>query len=138
MSPDIPPAPKSWLADPLVQAFEHATVDPDAFHHREHLYIAWCYLRSMPLEEAVPRYVHHLRRLAAALGAPQKFHATMTWAYLVLLDDAMRTTPSSTFDALMAARPEFLRHESGVLSAHYDRAQLDSAEARARFVLPKR
>jgi hypothetical protein len=30
------------LTDPLVQAFEQATLDPTAFHHREHLYVAWC------------------------------------------------------------------------------------------------
>jgi hypothetical protein len=124
--------------DPLVDAFERATIDPTAFHHREHLYVAWCYLRALPLEEALARYVHHLRILAAALGAPQKFHATMTWAYVVLLDAAMRRAPHATFDELLSDNPALLDHRNGALYDHYARAELESDEARTRFVLPRR
>jgi len=126
------------LTDPLVQAFERAAVDPAAFHHREHLYVAWCYLQALPLEEALARYVRHLRQLTVAIGAPDKFHATMTWAYVVLLDEAMRGSPDATFDELLAANPALLDRRAGALHAHYDGAQLDSDEARRRFVLPRR
>lgn len=126
------------LTDPLVQAFESATIDPAAFHHREHLYVAWCYLRALPLEEALARYVSHLRRLAIALGTPAKFHATMTWAYMVLLHEAMDRSPGSSFDDLLADNRTLLDRDKGALYAHYDRAQLDSEEARRRFVLPRR
>jgi hypothetical protein len=126
------------LTDPLVVAFETATVDPSRFHHREHLYVAWHYLRVLPLEEALARYVRHLRQLVVALGAPGKFHATMTWAYVVLLHDAMERTPGTTFDELLALHPAILDHRGGALAAHYEAAQLDSDEARRRFVLPRR
>jgi hypothetical protein len=126
------------LSDPLVQAFEAATLDPAAFHHREHLYVAWCYLRALPLEEALARYVRHLRRLAVALGVAHKFHATVTWAYVVLLHAAMDRSPGATFDQLLAAHPALLDHRTGALHDHYDRAQLDSDDARRYFVLPRR
>jgi hypothetical protein len=126
------------MTDPLVQAFERAAIDPTKFHHREHLYVAWCYLRALPLEDALARYVHHLRRLANALGVPQKFHATMTWAYVVLLHDAMERSPGASFDELVAMNPAILDHRGGALYAYYDRAQLDADEARRRFVLPRR
>jgi hypothetical protein len=126
------------LTDPAVRAFEDATVDPAAFHHREHLYVAWCYLRALPLEEALARYVRHLRQLAAAKGAPHKFHATMTWGYVVLLHAAMDQTPDATFDQLLAANPALADHRSGALYAYYDREQLDSHAARRCFVLPRR
>jgi hypothetical protein len=126
------------LNDPLVQAFERTTIDPTAFHHREHLYVAWCYLRALPLEEALARYVHHLRQLAIALRAPEKFHTTMTWAYVVLVFDAMDRSPGASFDELLARNPTLLDHRAGALYAHYDREQLDSDEARRRFVLPRR
>lgn len=125
-------------SDALVQAFERATLDPTRFRHREHLHVAWCYLRAMPLEDALGRYVHYLRKLTAALGVPGKFHATMTWAYLILLDEALQRSPDATFDELLAAHPALLDHRAGALHAHYDRAQLDSEEARRRFVLPRR
>jgi hypothetical protein len=41
--------------DPAVEAFESACVDPQQFHHRDHLYVAWQYLRAMPLEDALAR-----------------------------------------------------------------------------------
>jgi hypothetical protein len=126
------------MTDPLVQAFERAAIDPTQFHHREHLYVAWCYLRALPLEDALARYVHHLRRLANALGVPQKFHATITWAYVLLLHDAMERAPGASFDELLAMTPAILDHRAGALYAYYDRAQLDAAEARRRFVLPRR
>jgi hypothetical protein len=128
----------TMTTDPLVDAFEHATIDPTAFHHREHLYVAWCYLRALPLEDALARYVHHLRRLTVSLGAPQKFHATITWAYVVMLDAAMQRSPDADFDALLAENPSLLDHRNGALYAHYDRTELDAEEARLRFVLPRR
>jgi hypothetical protein len=126
------------LDDPLLRAFESATVDPTAFRHREHLHVAWCYLRALPLEDALARYVHHLRRLVAVLGVPGKYHATMTWAYVVLLHDAMVRSPEADLDVLLAANPGLLDHRRGALYDHYDRAQLESDEARHRFVLPRR
>lgn len=126
------------LTDALVRAFEDRTVDPKAFGHRQHLYVAWCYLRALPLEDAIARYIEHLRRLAASHGAPEKYHATITWAYLVALHDAMAEQPGLNFDRLLRARPELLDHENGVLAAHYDPEELASARARQRFVLPRR
>ena len=124
--------------DSLVETFERGTVDPAAFGHREHLYVAWWYLRALPPEEALARYVRHLRSLTTALGAPEKFHATITWAYVALLHDAMSRAPDASFDELLEANPSLLDHRAGALFAHYSRAQLDSEEARRRFVLPRR
>lgn len=126
------------LTDALVRAFEDRTVDPTAFGHRQHLYVAWCYLRALPLEEAIARYVAHLRRLVASVGAPEKYHATITWAYLVALHDAMAEHPALDFDDLLRVCPGLLDHENGVLAAHYDPEELASARARHRFVLPRR
>jgi hypothetical protein len=132
------------LDDALVQAFEAATLDPTKFHHREHLWVAWCYLRALPLADALARYERHLRQLTVALGVREKFHATITWGYVLLLDDAMHHSPDASpaanpdlgFDALLARHPELLGREA--LDSWYEPAQLASAEARARFVLPRR
>jgi hypothetical protein len=72
------------------------------------------------------------------LGVPKKFHATMTWAYLILLDEAMHRSPGANFDDVLAQNPALLDHRSGALYAYYDREQLDSEDARQRFVLPSR
>jgi hypothetical protein len=124
------------IDDPVVRAFESAVLPEGGFGHRQHLYVAHCYLRELPLEEALARYVRHLRRLAAALGAPDKYHATMTWAYLVTLHDAMADAPGASFDELVAARPELLGKD--LLLGHYDPSELAAPRARSHFVLPRR
>lgn len=123
------------LDDPLVRAFEAAAIDPERFGHREHLYVAWCYLRELSLEETLVRYVTHLRRLTIALGVPEKYHATITWAYLVLLHGAMRDDES--FQELLERHPSLLDHKKGMLSQYYSMSELDSPIARERFVLPR-
>jgi hypothetical protein len=128
----------SPLNDPLVQAFEATRIDAATFRHREHLYVAWCYLRAFPFEDAAARYVRHLRRLTVTLGVPEKFHATITWAYLALMSEAMEHSPGSGFDELMTRNPSLLDHRTGAITALYDRSLLESAEARRRFILPRR
>jgi hypothetical protein len=125
------------LTDPLVLAFETQSVDPAAFRHREHVYVAWCYLRALPPEDALARYVGNLRKLTAALGVPHKFHATMTWAYVILIHEAMQGGADETFDALCARRPDLLDHAAGAIHRHYRADELASDAARARFVLPR-
>jgi hypothetical protein len=124
------------LDDPALVAFEQGTLEPASFRHRDHLYVAWCYLRALPLEEVVPRYTRGLRALAIRAGAASKYHATMTWAFLAVLDDAMKTSAAVTFHELVSERPDLLDRRA--LERFYSRAELESPRARERFVLPSR
>ena len=125
----------SHLQDEWVVAFERATLDPARFDHRAHLYVAWCYLKELPLEQAVPRYVQHLQKLTRALNVPHKYHATITWAYLILLNDLMQA--DETFDALLERHPSLLDARSALRDCYDDR-ELFSDRARHHFVLPRR
>jgi len=82
----------------------------------------------MPLEQAVPRYVRHLRKLTQMLGVPDKYHATLTWAYLIVLNDAMQ--PHEAFEALVQRRPELLDARAALRDSYDDR-ELFSDRARA-------
>lgn len=124
--------------DPVVEAFERGEVR-SPFDHREHLRVAWGYLRAMRLEEALARFTAALQRVAAAKGVPGKYHATMTWGFLLALHEAMEETgPADDLEALLRARPDLLDHRTGVLLGHWTPEELGSPRARARFVLPRR
>lgn len=129
----------SWLEDPLVVAFENASVDPAVFDHRAHVFVAWCYLKELSLEQALPRYVEHLQKLTRKLGVPQKYHATLTWAYMVLLHDLMHEPSAAALDfaALMFRHPNVLNPRVA-LSDYYDERELSSDRARHHFILPPR
>src|SRR4051812_4472939 len=109
------------IDDPLVRAFEDCTLEPARFRHREHVYVAYCYLRALPFEDAAPRFVRNLRRFAAAHGARDKFHATVTWAWLAIIAEAAALQPAGEgFDALLAAHPALLAHDvPAALAAYY-------------------
>ena len=122
--------------DDLVARFEACTLPPWAFGHREHLLVAFCYLRTSTFEEAAPRFVRNLKRFAARHGAEGKYHATVTWALLSLLAEAIDANPSLSFEALLAARPDLLAARD-TLAALYGRAVLESDRARRVPLLPR-
>lgn len=123
-------------SDDLVARFEACTLPTWAFGHREHLFVAFTYLRSAPFEEAAPRFVRNLKRFAARHGASTKYHATVTWALLMLVAEAIDACPTADFDALLAARPELLDARA-TLRARYDREVLESERARRVPLLPR-
>lgn len=124
------------LDDPFVVAFERCELRPAQFGHREHLYVAFCYLRALSLEQAIARYAVGIQRLAASFGVADKYHATITWVYLVALDAAMHEHPELGFDDLLERRPDLRARD--LPARWYDADELTSAEARVRFVLPRR
>ena len=69
----------------LVQRFETTELPAGQFTHAAHVRVAWWYLRHAPLPEALNRFTTALQRYAASLGAPDKYHETITVAYMVLI-----------------------------------------------------
>ena len=74
--------------------FEAGTIEANAFDHEAHVYMAWLMLDSCELPEAIHRYDAALRQLTSRLGVPEKYHATITWLFLVLINQ--RRTPDQT------------------------------------------
>jgi hypothetical protein len=122
----------------FVDAFRTATLGNEAFHHRDHVRMAWLYVRCHGLEAAVTRFTDDLRAFADAKGVPGLYHATITVAYLSLVAERQRTTPGSTWAAFAEAHPDLLRWKPSVIDDYYSPERLWSAEARAQFVLPDR
>lgn len=76
------------------------------FTHRDHVEVAWRLLQVVPLEQAVAVFCDRLRTIATAAGVPEKFDATMTWGYLVLIDE--RRIPDETFDEFAGRNTDLL------------------------------
>src|SRR3954465_2071352 len=74
--------------EPFVRAFERGEVPPSAFDHRSHLRVAWVYLReAASRDEALARIRTQIQRFAAAAGKSQKYHETITIAWMILRDE---------------------------------------------------
>jgi len=129
---------EQWaLADDetFLAAVEEAAWPGECFGHREHVRLAWMYLRRHGLEAGSARIRDTIQRYATALGAPGKYHETLTWAWCVYVDHALRgPSRCETFPAFLEANPELL--DSRLLARHYQRETLDAPEARRERMAP--
>src|SRR5438309_8436605 len=123
----------------FVDAFEAAELPEELFRHRDHVRLAWIYLRRLTPAAALTRFADGLRRYAASIGKAGLYHETITWAYLLLIHERMqRSGPEATFDAFAAAHPDLLSWRPSVLDGLYRKETLDSDLARRTFLLPDR
>lgn len=120
----------------FVQSFEDASLPAGSFHHRDHVYLAWLYLRRHPALEALTRFAEGLKRFAAAQGHPGLYHETITWAFLFLIRERM--AGEETWEEFAAKNPDLLTWKPSVLDRYYEQETLSSDRARRIFVLPDR
>jgi len=122
----------------LIEAFENGVVRTDGFHHRDHVHLVWAYLRTMPLLEALRRFTEALRRFAARAGKPGLYHETITFAYVILVNERMQRTPGVSWDEFCRLHPDLLSWHPSILECDYRPETLGSELARRVFLLPDR
>jgi hypothetical protein len=120
----------------LLTAFESRQMDNRKFSHREHMMVAWEMLNRYEFTDAVARYGAGIRELAAAAGAPDKYNATITIAFLSLVAERIHSQSRDSFAAFAAANPDLMTKEA--VTRFYSEDRLNSSMARAGFMLPDR
>jgi hypothetical protein len=119
----------NYSDDEFISAVESCTID--SFHHSDHIRLAWLYCERFGLPEASRRIVETIQRFAAHAGQSDKYHHTMTLAWIRIVDAAQRAGPPS-----LAAHPGLL--DKAALSAYYSPETLSTAQARTTWVQPDR
>lgn len=120
----------------FVRAFEACELPPEEFHHRDHIRLALIYCRESG-PAAAGRIAASIRRYAAHLGKSEKYHETITQAWMHLVDRAVRSSPSASgFDEIVMRFPDLL--DQNYLAEFYSQATLATPEARNGFVPPDR
>ena len=124
-----------WSDEHFLRAFEDLSFPAEIFHHREHLRVAWLYLQSSDASRAAERMAGGIRRFANHHGATQKYHHTLTLAWMRLVAVALVETPEGkTFDQFMATHPHL--SDKNLLAKYYSNELLQSAGAREAWVEP--
>jgi hypothetical protein len=123
----------------FIESFERCTLDAESFHHRDHVRLAWLYLRQSSVPEALDRFSASLKRFAGAGGNPGIYHETITWAYLLLINERMaRAGLEQTWDEFAEANKDLLDWKESILKTYYREETLSSELARRVFVFPDR
>lgn len=121
----------------LVESFERLTLPPELFSHREHVRLAWSYLRDHPPLTALEKFCEGLKRFAASLGRADRYHETISWAYLLLIHERMaRTETAVSWETFAEANGDLLNWESNILKSYYREETLQSELAKRIFLFP--
>ena len=117
--------------DEFVAAFESCELPNEQFHHRDHLRLALIYLRRYGYAGARVRIPEAIRAYAAHHGAPGKYHATITIAWLRLVELAAKGCGAQD---IFVAFPILLQKDA--LEKCYSLEVLWSEAARVVFIEP--
>lgn len=131
-SPDLRPP------ELLLEQLESGRLDPAGFRHRDHVALAWALLRRDPPLEAMGKYIEGLRRLTLVAGHPEAYHATVTWAFLLLIRERLALAGEAGWEAFAGANPDLFTWKPSVLERYYRPETLASDLARQVFLLPDR
>lgn len=105
------------------------------FGHRQHIHLAYLTIGRHGTEEAVSRISAWIRHVAAYERAPQKYNATMTMAWTLLVAHHVEADPAADgFSDFAARNPALL--DKRLLARHYRSSTLASTAARAGWVEP--
>jgi hypothetical protein len=122
----------------LLAAFADTSLPTEAFHHREHVRVAWMYVMRYGVAGALTQFGAALKRFAVAKGKPQLYHETITWSYLLLIGERVARRPAATSEAFVARESDLLAWKPSVLDRYYTTELLWSDIARTTFVMPDR
>jgi hypothetical protein len=119
----------------LVAEFESCRLPTAHFHHADHIRLAWIFLGKMDEAEATRRIELAIRRYAEHNGIGQKYHHTITLAWMKLVAAARRATPGAvSFDEFAEQHPELLAVKN--LNNYYTPERLARPEARSGWLEP--
>jgi hypothetical protein len=104
------------------------------FGHRQHVHLTWLAVRRVGIPDAVRLVSDGIRRTARYAGAPQKYHETVSRAWVELVGHHADADRTPDFDAFAASNPDLL--DKRLLLRFYRSATLAGRTARTDWVEP--
>jgi hypothetical protein len=122
--------------DPQLTEILSGILGPDgSFGHRQHIHLAFVAVHRHGMPEAVEKVCGWLRQITAYERAPQKYHHTVSRAWVELVAHHVATEPDRPeFDVFVERNPALL--DKRLLTRHYRSTTLAAAEARRGWVEP--
>lgn len=116
-------------------SLENCELPEKKFGHAGHVRAAYLYLQDCEFAGALERIRGAIRNYARHLGKPDRYHETITVAYLALIQQHIcERGNAGGWSAFARENAELFQPE--LLLRFYSQAQLDSEMARRIFVLP--
>jgi hypothetical protein len=104
------------------------------FGHRQHVQLTWLAVRSCGTTRAISLVSDGIQTTARYAGAPQKYHATVSRAWVELVGHHVDAHPDADFDAFVEQNSALL--DKRLLSRFYRSTTLAAAPAKDGWVEP--
>jgi len=130
----------NWRNQPMppinefIRQFEHLELDPTLLTHKGHLKLCWYYLKQYPFQRACHMISQGLLRYASSLDAEDKYHLTLTMAFIYIINERIRSRPSACFNEFLDNNPDILKDAKSTIFLYYSKKRLHSPEARIHFL----
>jgi hypothetical protein len=120
----------------FLRALESCTLPESQFGHAAHVRAAYLYLGQADFAGALDRIRRAIRNYATHHGKPDRYHETITVAYLALIQQHIcERGMSDGWESFTRENSELLAPD--LLTQFYSREQIESAIARKTFLLPR-
>lgn len=119
-----------------LRAFLDGDVDAANFRHADHVRVGFEILRHHDFPDAAATFARSLKTIATRAGAADRYHETITLAFLSLIAERRALADYADFETFALHNPDLM--EASVLKRWYAPERLMSAVARKTFVLPDR
>jgi hypothetical protein len=116
------------------ELMDEVMADEERFGHRQHVQLTWLAVRRHGREAAIGIVSDGIRRTATYAGRPQKYHATVSRAWVELVAHHVDELPEAGFDEYVGHNPALL--DKRLLTRFYSSRSLASAPARSGWVEP--
>lgn len=118
----------------FLAALEDCTLPAECFDHAAHVRAGYLYLCRQPFPQATAAMCTTIARYARALGKPDRYHETITVAFMALINAQLRRHgDGGGWEEFRTRHPQLLRPDA--LLAYYPREVLESREVRSCFTL---
>jgi hypothetical protein len=121
------------MSDRFEALMAEVMAQADRFGHRQHIHLTWLAVRRHGTESAITLVSEGIQRTARYAGAPQKYHATISRAWVELVGHHA-SDRDDDFDRFADRWPALL--DKRLLARHYRSSTLASNAARSGWVEP--
>lgn len=122
----------------FISQFEACTLDPKHFDHLGHIRLGWLYATQNSLPEAISKTCDGIQRYAGSLGAHDKFHYTLTEAFVRLIALRQAGSPATRFDQFLDQNTDLMDNPLALIHEHYSEALLQTHKAKNKSMAPDR
>jgi hypothetical protein len=127
-------AAHAGVASPFDELMAEVMASAERFGHREHVHLTWLAVRRFGVPAAVGLVSDGIQRTARYAGAPQKYHVTVSRAWVELVGYHAAEHRHNDFAAFAGHHPALL--DKRLLTRFYHPATLASPRARTSWAEP--